>query len=77
MSNKGGLLHVLRDSILFGAGAFILLPAASWIDDQEEQVEELFSRLEECEKNLDRGEEIQKLLHSRLERCEKNHELKE
>ena len=37
----------------------------------------LFSRLEECEKNLDRGEEIQKLLHSRLERCEKNHELKE
>ena len=36
------LVRVLHDSILFGAGAFILLSTASWMDDQEELVEELF-----------------------------------
>ena len=47
MSN---LLSVLLESFLFGAGAFILLSTASWMDDKDGQAEELFSRLEECEK---------------------------
>ena len=38
-------------SFLFGAGAFILLSTASWMDDKDGHDEELFSRLEECEKN--------------------------
>ena len=51
-----GCLDGARDSILFGSGAaLILLSAASWfLDksiDQDEQIEELFSRLEKCEKN--------------------------
>ena len=45
------LLRALFKSFLFGAGAFILLSAASWMDDRDVQVEKLFSRLEECEKN--------------------------
>ena len=48
MSN---LLRVLLESFLFVAGAFILLSTASWMDDKDGHVEEVFSRLEECEKN--------------------------
>ena len=71
------LLNGLRVGIVFGTAAYIFLTASSCLDHQEELAEEIFSRLEECEKNLDRSKQIQKLLHSRLEICEKNHELKE
>ena len=45
------LLREVVKSFLFGAAALILLFTYSWMNDKDEQVEELFSRLQECEKN--------------------------
>ena len=73
-----------------GAGVVIGFTAAALFDkisQHNDEIEELFSRLEECEKNhkysetlLDkisqRYDEIEELF-SRLEECQKNHESSE
>ena len=48
------VFETISFGILVGGAAFGLLFAALWLEDkiydQDEQVEELFSRLEDCEK---------------------------
>ena len=45
----------ILDGILFGSAIGIFFAATVWIvnkiDDQDEQIGELFSRLEDCEEN--------------------------
>ena len=73
-----GFLDGVANGTVFGGAAYILASAGFWIVenyiDQDEQIEELFSRLEKCEKNHDQEKQIKELF-SRLEKCEKNHEL--
>ena len=61
-------LETFSYGFLVGGAVYGLMFAAFWIEDkicdQDEQIEKLFSRLEDCEEKIDKAEEsrIEKLI---------------